>query len=73
VTQRIAALFESLIQNHPFLDGNKGTTLAAAHIRLRMHGIELGGDSLEHHEVIITLMREATSIGRESTPGFAGT
>jgi death-on-curing protein len=53
-----AALFESLVQNHPFLDGNKRTALAAADVHLRMHGFELAGDSLEHHEVIITLMSE---------------
>jgi len=53
-----AALFESLVQNHPFLDGNKRTALAAADVHLRMHGLELAGDSLEHHEVIITLMSE---------------
>ena len=53
-----AALFESLIQDHPFLDGNKRTALAAADVHLRMHGLELAGNSLEHHEVIITLMSE---------------
>lgn len=51
-----AALFESLIQNHPFLDGNKRTALAAADVRLRMNGLELGGDSLDHHKFIIGLM-----------------
>ena len=53
-----AALFESLIQDHPFLDGNKRTALAAADVHLRMNGLELAGNSLEHHEVIITLMSE---------------
>jgi death on curing protein len=51
-----AALFESLIQNHPFLDGNKRTALAAADVHLRMHGLELGGDSTKHHRFIIGLM-----------------
>ena len=51
-----AALFESLIQIHPFLDGNKRTALAAADVHLRMHGLELGGDSMEHHRFIIGLM-----------------
>lgn len=39
-----AALFESLIQNHPFLDGNKRIALGAADVHLRMNGYELGGD-----------------------------
>lgn len=51
-----AALFESLIQNHPFLDGNKRTAVAAADIHLRMNGLELGGDSAKHHQFIVGLM-----------------
>lgn len=51
-----AALFESLIQNHPFLDGNKRVALAAADVHLRLRGLELGGDSMEHHRFIIGLM-----------------
>lgn len=53
-----AAFFESLIQNHPFLDGNKRTALGAADVHLRMNGYELGGDSTEHHRFIITSMNE---------------
>ncbi len=51
-----AALFESLIQNHPFLDGNKRVALAAADVHLRLRGMELGGDSMDHHLFIIDLM-----------------
>lgn len=51
-----AALLESLVQNHPFLDGNKRTAVAAADVHLRMNGLELGGDSVEHHQFIIGLM-----------------
>jgi death-on-curing protein len=51
-----AALFESLVQNHPFLDGNKRTVVAAADTHLRMNGLELGGDSAEHHTFILGLM-----------------
>lgn len=53
-----AALFESLIQNHPFLDGNTRTALGAADVHLRMNGYELGGDSTEHHRFIVGLMEE---------------
>jgi death-on-curing protein len=48
-----AAFLESLIQNHPFLDGNKRTAVATGDVHLRMNGMELGGDSLEHHRFII--------------------
>jgi death on curing protein len=51
-----AALLESLVQNHPFLDGNKRTAVAAADVHLRMNGLELGGDSVEHHKFIVGLM-----------------
>lgn len=53
-----AALFESLIQNHPFLDGNKRTALGATDVHLRMNGLELGGDSRSHHRFIIELMEQ---------------
>lgn len=48
-----AALLESLIQNHPFLDGNKRTAVAAADVHLRINGFELGGDSDMHHDFIV--------------------
>jgi death-on-curing protein len=51
-----AALLESLIQTHPFLDGNKRTAVAAADVHLRMNGLELSGDSAAHHDFIIELM-----------------
>ena len=51
-----AALFESIIQNHPFPDGNKRTALAAADVHRRMNGLELAGDSMDHHRFIIALM-----------------
>ena len=53
-----AALFESIIQNHPYLDGNKRTALAAADVHLRMNGLELAGNSMDHHRFIIGLMED---------------
>lgn len=51
-----AALLESLIQIHPFLDGNKRTAVAAADVHLRMNGFELAGDSMEHYKFLVGLM-----------------
>ena len=51
-----AALLESLVQNHRFLDGNKRTAVAAADVHLRMNGFELAGDSVDHHRFLIGLM-----------------
>lgn len=54
-----AALLESLIQSHPFLDGNKRTAIAAADVHLRLNGFELGGDSMEHHRHLVSLIEVA--------------
>ena len=40
-----AALWESLSQNHPFVDGNKRTAFAAMYTFLAINGIELSADS----------------------------
>lgn len=42
VFQKAAAIMESLIKNHPFIDGNKRTAISSAGIFLRING-----DSLE--------------------------
>ena len=55
-----AALLESLIQNHPFLDGNKRVAVAAADVHLRLHGYELGGNSLTHHRLLVGLMEQGS-------------
>jgi death on curing protein len=36
-----AALWESLCQNHPFVDGNKRVAFAATHVFLQMNGMQL--------------------------------
>lgn len=38
---KAAALFHSLILNHPFVDGNKRTAVVGAVLFLRWHGIEV--------------------------------
>jgi death-on-curing protein len=38
---KAAALMESVIQRHPFLDGNKRTGVASAIYLLRKHGYQL--------------------------------
>ena len=42
---KAAALMESVIQRHPFLDGNKRTGVASAVYLLRKHGYRLAGVS----------------------------
>lgn len=40
-----AALWESLSQNHPFIDGNKRTAFAAMYTFLAINGAELSADA----------------------------
>ena len=54
-----AALWESLILNHPFLDGNKRTAVAAADIHLRLNGFVLDVDSSEAADFIEELFRQS--------------
>lgn len=39
LVQEAAAMWESLSQNHPFVDGNKRTALASVHIFLGLNGL----------------------------------
>ena len=41
---KAAALMDSLVRNHPFVDGNKCTALAAAALFLRINGCLENGD-----------------------------
>ena len=54
-----AALWESLILNHPFLDGNKRTAVAAADIHLRLNGLVLDLQPEEAGDFIDELFRES--------------
>jgi death-on-curing protein len=47
VIAEAAALWESLSQNHPFIDGNKRTAFAAMFTFLAINGIELIADAEE--------------------------
>jgi len=41
VIEEAAALCESLLQNHPFVDGNKRTAITATGVFLRLNDYEL--------------------------------
>ena len=41
LSEETAALLESLVNNHPFVDGNKRVGFAAAHTFLLMNGFDL--------------------------------
>lgn len=56
VVAEAAALFESLIQNHPFVDGNKRTAFAALDVFLRLNGHLLDVDDADAAEFIVGAM-----------------
>jgi len=45
LNEEAAALLESLVNNHPFVDGNKRVGFAAAHTFLLMNGFDLNVSS----------------------------
>lgn len=53
--EEAAALFESLSQNHPFLDGNKRTAITATGVFLLVHGFDLQFDDLQAYEWLMDL------------------
>ena len=53
--EEAAALWESLAQNHPFLDGNKRTAFAATYTFLAINGARLTADAEKTHAFVIGL------------------
>src|ERR1700690_3534372 len=53
--EEAAALWESLSQNHPFLDGNKRTAFAAAHTFLAINGARLTASAEETYAFLAPL------------------
>ena len=54
-----AAMFESLIMNHPFIDGNKRVAFFATDVFLRLNGWRLKVDPDEAHAFLIGLLEGA--------------
>ena len=51
------ALFESLVMNHPFVDGNKRVAFFATDVFLRLNGWNLQVDPDDAHAFIIGLLK----------------
>ncbi len=50
LVHQAASLLESLVQNHPFLDGNKRVAFAVTDVFLRINGCSITGDSKKIHD-----------------------
>jgi len=53
--KKVAALGFSLINNHPFIDGNKRIAHAAVEVTLRMNGYKIQAEVDEQEAVIIAV------------------
>ena len=50
---KAAAIFESLISNHPFIDGNKRTAYVLMRLILSENGLSLHADDNEKYEFVL--------------------
>src|SRR5689334_21608836 len=58
IIEEAAALWESLAQTHPFIDGNKRTAFAVMYTFLAINGIRLSADASATYRFISTLYNE---------------
>jgi len=56
LSEEAAALFESLVNNHAFLDGNKRVGFAAMHSFLLLNGFDLDISSKVAYEFMVKTM-----------------
>jgi death on curing protein len=64
IIHEAAALMESLVQNHPFIDGNKRVAFAVVDVFLRINGHSITADSTDIHKFMLKLF-EARSFDME--------
>ena len=58
LTEMAAALFESLINNHPFIDGNKPVAFFATDIFLRLNGYKIVVEPKPAYRFLMELFAE---------------
>ena len=55
LAEMAAAMFESLIKNHPFVDGNKRVAFFATDVFLRVNGYKFQVESIKAHAFLMGL------------------
>lgn len=58
IFEKTAALIHSLLKNHPFVDGNKRTSLSSAGIFLRLNGYKLINSHREEVKFAMSIENE---------------
>jgi len=64
VFHKVADLMDSLIRNHPFLDGNKRTGVATAGIFLRRNGYQLTASNASMVTMVMQIAQSQTDIAK---------
>jgi death-on-curing protein len=72
ITHEAAALLESLIQNHPFVDGNKRVAFAVMDVFLRINGYRLTTDSDSVHAFMMELFEQRSFDMEHIVPWLQG-
>ena len=65
LTDEAAALWESLSQNHPFVDGNKRTAFAATYVFLLINGLRITASDEDAQDFVLGLY-EANQLNFET-------
>lgn len=60
IIHEAAALLESLVQNHPFIDGKKRTAFAVVDVFLRINGHTITADTAAIYDKLIKLLEQGT-------------
>lgn len=72
IIHEAAALLESLIQNHAFVDGNKRVAFAVVDVFLRINGWRFSAGSKAIHAFMIKLIEEHAFDMEHIVPGLQG-
>ncbi len=68
LVEMAAALFESLINNHPFVDGNKRVAFFSADVFLRLNGYRMNVESRAAHAFLMERFETNTCDLEHLTP-----
>jgi death-on-curing protein len=68
VAEMAAALFESLLMNHPFVDGNKRVAFFATDVFLRLNGWRLELEPQSAHAFIVGTLERGSADFRQFLP-----
>jgi death-on-curing protein len=60
--EKAAALMRSIVQNHPFVDGNKRTGISAAAMTLQINGFTLTASQQEFEDFAVVVATEHPTV-----------